>query len=66
MIQSDNEYTMAVGYVSRLQQVLFDLRRSHTPTQYHGMCKAYLRELTRVQREIARFLASSRETDCGR
>ena len=63
MIQSDAEYTAAVEYVNRLQQILFELRRTHTPTQFDGMSKAYLKELTRAQREIARFLATPEMTE---
>ena len=60
MIQTETEFENTRQYVERLQTILLELRRSHSAGEYEVMSKAYLQELTRAQREIARFLALPR------
>jgi len=44
-------------YTDRLQQILLGLRGAHSAQEYEMMSKAYLKELTKAQREIAVYLA---------
>ena len=57
MIRSDDQYRRTRQYVDGLQEILLELRRTSTPSQYEWMSKAYLKELTKAQREIAMYLA---------
>lgn len=60
MIQTDAEFEGTRQYVERLQTLLLELRRSHSDGEYEVVSKAYLHELTKAQREIARYLAAPR------
>jgi len=57
MIASLEEYQRTKEYTDRLQQILLGLRATHSAPEYETMSKAYLKELTKAQREIAIFLA---------
>jgi len=56
MISSMEEYQRTKEYTDRLQQILLGLRDVHSAQEYETMSKAYLKELTRAQREIAIYL----------
>jgi hypothetical protein len=58
MIASDQEFQTTREYVERLQTILLELRRTHSPTQYQAMSRGFLKELTRAQREMAVYLAA--------
>jgi len=51
------EYQKAKEYTDRLEQILLSLRSSHSAQEYEQMSKAYLKELTKAQRQIAMYLA---------
>jgi hypothetical protein len=51
------EYQRAKEYSERLQQILLGLRAAHPAHEYESMSKAYLKELTKAQRENAVYLA---------
>ena len=53
MISSMEDYQKTKEYTDRLQQILLGLRASHSPQEYESMSRAYLKELTKAQREIA-------------
>ena len=57
MISSMEDYKKTKEYTDRLQQILLGLRASHSPQEYETMSRAYLKELTKAQREIAVYLA---------
>jgi hypothetical protein len=57
MISSVEEYKKTKDYTDRLQQILLGLRAAHSAHEYENMSKAYLKELTKAQREIAVYLA---------
>ncbi len=57
MISSREEYQKTKEYTDRLQQILLGLRDVHSARDYETMSKAYLKELTKAQREIAVYLA---------
>ncbi|MGI4787943.1 MAG: hypothetical protein ACRYFS_03730 [Janthinobacterium lividum] len=57
MISSMEEYKKVKEYTDRIQQILLGLRAAHSAQEYESMSKAYLKELTTAQREIAIFLA---------
>jgi hypothetical protein len=57
MIRTDAEFQTTREYVDRLQRILLELRRTHTPRQYESMSKAYLRELAKAQRELTLYLS---------
>ena len=50
------EYQRTKEYTDRLQQILLGLRAVHSAREYETMSRAYLKELTKPQREIAVFL----------
>lgn len=60
MIQTETEFENTRQYAERLQTILLELRRSHSSGEYEVISKAYLHELTKAQRAIARFLALPR------
>jgi len=57
MISSVEEYQKTKEYTDRLQQILLGLRSAHSAREYEQMSKAYLKELTKAQRQIAMYLA---------
>ena len=57
MISSTEDYQKTKEYTDRLQQILLSLRAAHSAQEYETMSRAYLRELTKAQREIAVYLA---------
>ena len=57
MIRSEAEYQRTREYVDKLQQILLGLRRTHTPSQFEAMSRAYVTELAKAQREITLYLA---------
>jgi len=57
MIVSMEDYRKTKEYTDRLQQILLSLRAAHSPQEYEGMSRPYLKELTKAQREIAVYLA---------
>ena len=57
MISSMEEYQKAKEYTDRIQQILLGLRAAHSAQEYESMSRAYLKELTKAQREIAVYLA---------
>ncbi len=57
MISSMEEYQRTKEYTDRLQQILLGLRAAHSAPEYETMSRAYLKELTRAQRETAVYLA---------
>jgi len=57
MISSVEEYQKTKEYSDRLQQILLGLRSAHSAQEYEQMSRAYLKELTKAQRQIAIFLA---------
>ncbi len=58
MIASREEFEKTQEYAQRLQTILLSLRSAHSPQEYEAMSRAYLKELTKAQREIALFLAT--------
>ena len=56
MISTREEYRNTKEYTDRIQQILLGLRAAHSAQEYESMSKAYLKELTRAQREIAVYL----------
>ena len=56
MITSMEDYQKTKEYTDHLQQILLGLRAVHTPQEYGSMSRAYLKELTKAQREIAVYL----------
>ncbi len=58
MISSVEEYQKTKEYSDRLQQILLGLRSAHSAQEYERMSKAYLKELTKAQRQIALYLAA--------
>ena len=59
MISSMEEYQRTKEYTNRLQQILLGLRAIHAPHEYETMSKAYLKELTKAQREIIIYLENN-------
>lgn len=57
MIASKEEFDKTQEYAQRLQTILLSLRAAHSPQEYEAMSRAYLKELTQAQREIALYLA---------
>jgi|GEM_PF-1490044 len=57
MISSIEDYKRTKDYTDRLQQILLGLRAAHSTQEYESMSRAYLKELTKAQREIAVYLA---------
>lgn len=57
MISSMEDYQRTKEYADRLQQILLGLRDVHSAQEYETISRAYLKELTKAQREIAVFLA---------
>ncbi len=57
MISSAEDYQRTKEYTDHLQQILLGLRSAHSPHEYEQMSRAYLKELTKAQREIAVYLA---------
>lgn len=60
MISNQQEYEKTRQYVDNLQSILPGLRQQHSESEYAFMSRAYLKELTRAQREIVRFFATDR------
>lgn len=59
MIQTDEELKTAQGSVTRLEQVLLEARRTHTPKQYALLSRPLLLELQSRQSEILQYLMES-------
>ena len=57
MISSMEDYRKTKEHSNRLQQILLGLRAAHSPQEYESLSRAFLKELTKAQREIAVFLA---------
>lgn len=57
MISSVEDYQKTKEYADRLQQILLGLRSVHSAREYEQMSRAYLKELTKAQRQIAIYLA---------
>ena len=57
MISTREEYRNTKEYTDRIQQILLGLRAVHTAQEYESISRAYLKELTKAQREIAVYLA---------
>lgn len=58
MIASEDDYNRTREYVDRLQKILLELRRTHSASQFQGMSRSFLKELTTAQREINIYLAT--------
>ena len=56
MIHTDDELKVAQASVGRLEQVLLEARRTHTPKQYALLSKPLLLELQSRQSEIVQYL----------
>ena len=63
MIASQDEYERTREYAEHLQRILVELRAAHSAHDYAWMSKAYLKELTKAQREIAMYLALPEVSD---
>lgn len=61
MIVTLEEYENTRAYEERLQQILLELRRTHTSSQYESLSRGYLKELARAQRAITLYLATPAE-----
>lgn len=57
MIASLEDYQKTKEYTDRLQQILLGLRAAPSAQEYESMSRAYWKELTKAQREIAVYLA---------
>ena len=57
MISSVEEYHRTKEYTDRLQQILLGLRSAHSTQEYEQVSRAYLKELTKAQRQIVMYLA---------
>ena len=57
MIASMEDYQKTKEYTDRLQQILLGLRAAYSMQECESMSRAYLKELTRAQREIAVYFA---------
>ena len=57
MIKTEAEFFTTRQYVDQLQQILMELRRTHSPRQSESMSKSYLRELAKSQRELTLYLS---------
>ena len=57
MISSMEDYRKTKEYSDRLQQISLGLRAAHSPQEYESLSRAFLKERTKAQREIAVYLA---------
>ena len=57
MIQTDTELEMAQEAINKIQRMLVEARRTHSPEEYHLMSAPFLLELQDRQYEVIQYLA---------
>lgn len=60
MIQSDVELELAQDAINKIQRMLVEARRMHSPDEYRLMSAPFLLELQDRQYEVIQYLAVAR------
>jgi hypothetical protein len=60
MIQSDVELELAQDAINKIQRMLVEARRTHSPDEYRLMSAPFLLELQDRQYEVIQYLAVAR------
>ena len=58
MIQNDEELRYTHERIAQFQEILLNLRKTEKPSNYILMCKGYLQEIEKMQKEITEYLRS--------
>lgn len=60
MIRNDAELELAQDAINKIQRMLVEARRTHSPEEYRLMSAPFLLELQERQHEVIQYLALAR------
>lgn len=58
-IQTEGDFARTREYAAKLEDVLLNMRRTHTPEQYEYFSKSFIKELSEAKHEVLLYLAKA-------